>query len=469
LSNRPNIILITADDMNWDAVGAYGCPTAKTTPNIDRLASEGMRFNFGHVTIAVCQPSRSAMLTGKYPHNSGGEAFFKLRHPNIPILPEILKDAGYSTGILGKVSHSTPYEDFEWDVSYDMEYLGIGRNPSIYRQLTSEFIRSSVENKKSFFLMANSHDPHRPFYGNDDKSWYDEPPETRASIPSKIFKEEDVGIPGFLEDLPEVRLEIAEYYSSVRRCDDTVGQILDELKTQNLEHNTLILFLSDNGMAFPFSKTNCYLNSTKTPWIVRWPDKIKPESVDSEHFISAIDILPTFLEAAGIKGKGDIDGKSFLPVLKGEKQEDRKMVYTQFSQTAGKRNYPMRCVQNKKFGYIFNPWSDGIKVFKNESQAGRTFKAMEKAAQENKDIMDRVNLFLYRVPEELYDFENDHNALVNLIDDPSYKDVLDDLRSKMKEYMVETSDPALNVFINKNDEDAKQSFFEQMKNEIGGE
>ena len=94
MAKQPNVLLITADDMNWDAVGAYGCPVEGTTPNLDRLASEGVRFDHAHVTIAVCQPSRSAMMTGRYPHRSGGEGFFRLRFPGrgrlrraIPILP----------------------------------------------------------------------------------------------------------------------------------------------------------------------------------------------------------------------------------------------------------------------------------------------------------------------------------------------------------------------------------------------
>ena len=116
MSQRPNILLITADDMNWDAVGAYGCPVAGTTPHIDQLAAAGMCFDHAHVTIAVCQPSRSTLMTGRYPHCSGGEGFFPLRRPGVPILPQILRAGGYRLGILGKVGHSTPYADFEWDM-----------------------------------------------------------------------------------------------------------------------------------------------------------------------------------------------------------------------------------------------------------------------------------------------------------------------------------------------------------------
>ena len=114
---QPNILLITADDMNWDAVGAYGCAVAETTPNIDRLAAQGIRFHHAHVTIAVCQPSRSTLMTGRYPHRNGGEGFFHLRKPGLPVLPDLLRTNGYRVGILGKVVHSTPYEDLLWDIN----------------------------------------------------------------------------------------------------------------------------------------------------------------------------------------------------------------------------------------------------------------------------------------------------------------------------------------------------------------
>ncbi|MFW6303449.1 MAG: sulfatase, partial [Candidatus Sumerlaeota bacterium] len=356
----PNILLITADDMNWDAVGAFGCPTPETTPNIDRLASEGIRFENGHVTIAVCQPSRSAIMTGRYPHQSGGEGFHKLRFSDIPLLPERLRESGYTVGILGKVGHSTPYGAFNWNMMFDMPELGQGRNPEIYYTCARSFMETARETGRPFFLMANSHDPHRPFYGNDKEEWYEEGGENPpAAVPSKAFTAEEVTVPGFLPDLPEVRLEISEYYNSVRRCDDTVGRILDALRETGQEDNTLVLFLSDNGMAFPFAKTNCYLNSTRTPWIMRWPGRIKAGRVDFEHFVSGIDILPTFLDAAGIEIHEGVSGRSFLPLLEGNKQGGREYVFTTFNQTAARNNYPMRCVQSKKYGYIYNPWSDG--------------------------------------------------------------------------------------------------------------
>lgn len=461
-----NILLITADDMNWDAVGAFGCATKGTTPNIDRLASGGVRFNHGHVTIAVCQPSRSALMTGRYPHCSGGEGFYHLRFDGVPILPDLLRQAGYSVGILGKQGHSTPYAHFEWDMAYDQAELGMGRNPEVYYGHARNFVQDAVDAKKPFFLMANSHDPHRPFYGNDREEWYSktDPP---AVPPSCTFAPSDVVVPAFLADIPEVRLEIAEYYNSVRRCDDTVGRLLDVLDETGVAEDTLVMFLSDNGMAFPFAKTNCYLNSTRTPWLARWPKVIKAGRVDDVHFISGVDFMPTILDAVGVEVPEGVNGHSFLPVLRGEKQDGRKLVFTQFHQTSARRNFPMRCVQNKRFGYIFNPWANGKREFRNESQSGRTWQAMEKAAENDAQIAARNRLFSFRVLEEFYDFENDPDALHNLIDDPNYAGEIDKLREALELWMAEFDDVALDAFVNRGFQKALDRMMAQVDKEIG--
>lgn len=466
---QPNILLITADDMNWDAVGAYGCPVEGTTPNIDRLAEAGIRFEYAHVTIAVCQPSRSALMTGRYPHCTGGEGFFNLRTPGIPILPGVLRAAGYSVGILGKVRHSTPYAEFAWDMAYDQNDLGHGRNPALYRTYATDFLTQAKGSGRPFFLMLNSHDPHRPFFGNDKAEWYEGGDLPVAVPPSRTFTAGEVTTPGFLADVPDVRREIAEYYSSVRRCDDTIGAVLEVLRETGQEHDTMVLFLSDNGMAFPFSKTNCYLNSTRTPWIMRWPGTIQARACDREHFISGVDLMPTLLDAAGVKSLPDMDGRSFLPLCRGEKQGGRDCVCTQFHQTAGRRNYPMRCVQNRRFGYLFNPWSDGSRVFKNESQAGRTMRAMQEAALSDPCVAARVDLFLHRVPEEFYDFEHDPNALRNLIDDHRYKAELKDLQAQLETWMETTDDPALTAFRERRSRNALDAFMKQTAESLGGE
>jgi len=461
-----NILLIVADDMNYNAVGAFGCPVPNTTPNIDKLASQGIRFTNAHVSSAVCQPSRGAIMTGMYGHHSGIEGFEHYTGTELT-LTEHLRNVGYMTGMLGKVTHSIPKYDAEvskFDLVKDEMDLGFGRDPQKYYEFTKSFFQKAKVGDKPFFLMANSHDPHRPFAGSDDEKksprFVEAMGKSLIPNPSKIFKPEEIVVPGFLPDLPDVRKEVAQYYSSVRRCDDTVGEILRALQESGLMKNTLIVFISDNGMSFPYSKTNCYLNSTKTPFIAKWPDVIQP-GVDSENFISGIDFLPTFLEVAGIPSTVNLDGRSFVSLLKKQKQDGRDKVFTQFHETSGKDRYPMRAIQNKHFGYIFNPWSNGQRIFHNESQGGLTFKAMKAAAVQSNGIKQRVDFFLLRKVEEFYDFEKDPNALHNLINEPAYADEINKMRNEMKNWMVKYKDPALTAFEQRNSAAALQEFMDE--------
>lgn len=436
--SRLNVLFIAADDMNWNTPGCFGGRAPEITPNIDRLAREGLRFEHAHVTIAVCMPSRETLMTGRYPHHHGGMGFEPIRE-DVPTLQEQLRTAGYLNGILGKVEHLKPDSKFPWDMSLNAGELGAGRNPAAYYRHSKEFFARAAREGKPFFLMANSHDPHRPFHGsaNDGKN---------LTRPSRVYKPEEITVPGFLPDLPDIRTEVAQYYSSARRCDDTVGMVLKALKESGQEDNTLVMFISDNGMSLPYAKTNCYLNSTRTPWIVRWPGKVRPGSVDSEHFVSGIDYMPTILEAIGLKQIDGMDGKSFLPLLLGESQPERERVFTEFFETAAKGAYPMRCVQDKRFGYIYNQWSDGETVFRNEPQSGLTWKAMVKASQDDAKIAERVKHFSYRVPEELYNFEEDPDALTNLASDPKHKADLQRLRQEMLEWMRQAGDPLLDSY-----------------------
>jgi len=463
---RPNILLITADDMNWDSPGCFGGRTPQITPNIDRLASEGMRFEHAHITIAVCQPSRSVLMTGRYPHRNGAEGFQPI-NTSVPTLQEQLHKADYLQGILGKVKHLAPPGKFNWDMIEDYQDLGCGRNPELYYKYAGDFFRQAAIRKQPFFLMANSHDPHRPFHGSQQEQKKFVKVLKDIPAPSRVYKGEEIEVPGFLPDLPDVRREIAQYYSSVRRCDDTVGAVLRALRESGQADNTLIMFLSDNGMALPFAKTNCYLHSTRTPWIAVWPGRIKSGTVDKQHFISGIDFVPTALDAAGVDFPGGMDGTSFLPVLMGKQQPERDKVFTQFHQTSARNRYPMRCVQTRRFGYIFNPWSDGQRVFKNESQSGLTFNAMKAAAQQDESIAGRVKLFQYRVIEEFYDFKNDPDGLNNLIDDPNYKEQINELRKELHDWMKKTGDSALNSFENRTSPAALKKFMEEQDDRSG--
>ena len=438
-----NIMLFTADDLGYESVGCFGCKVRDITPNLDRFASEGMRFELAHVTAAICQPSRGALGTGRYCHRSGVTGFYHTER-DIPTIMESLRLAGYLTGILGKVNHSTPKGTYTWDFTHDQGELGQGRDPMRYYRYCREFLDRCRKEGKPFYFMVNSHDPHRPYQDPQNPPFPGE-----AATPSRLYSPSEIIVPGYLPDLPGVRTEISYYYNSVRRCDDTFGMVMKALKESGFEQSTMVMFLSDNGIAVPFAKCNCYLASTHTPWIVRWPGVVKPGGVDCHHFISGIDFFPTAMEAAGLPPPSGVDGFSFVPLLKGGAQEGRDKVFTQIDHQASGQFVPMRCLQDKKYGYIFTPWSDGTFRYRNSNE-GLCMRAMEQAAKTDAWIASRVAMFRYRALEEFYDLEKDPSSLQNLMGDPRYAKVIEKMRGEMLSWMRQTGDPALAAMENCN-------------------
>ena len=451
---RPNILFITADDMNCDSVGVFGAEVPGITPSLDALAGEGVRFMHAHVQVANCVPSRNVMQTGRYPHSSGVEGFYKLK-PEFPILPDLLKENGYFVGIKNKVSHSTPYHPYPWDLTVQRSAeKGAARSPASFHSFVKQGAQLSEEAGKPFYLVANITDPHKPFYGEEKSKrvGFDRYP------PSKTYSAEEIPVPGFLPDRPEVRLELKRYYDCVRRADDCVREALRTLEESGQAENTVVMFLSDHGMPLPFAKTNVYHHSTRTPWIVRWPGTVKPGAVDSQHMISAVDFMPTVLESAGISAPQGLEGRSFVPLLRGETQDGRDYVIKEYNENAGGARHPMRSVETRKYGYIFNPWSNGERRFRTATQGTTTYKLMQKLAEKDEAIAARLRHFDHRTVEELYDYENDPDALHNLIDDPQHAAEADRLRTILEAWMVKTGDPCLEVFRRRGELEFREAF-----------
>ena len=458
--SRPNVILLVADDMNWDSPGCFGGAAPEITPNIDKLAEQGIRFFNAHVNIAICTPSRSVMLTGLYPQNNGAQAFQRIL-PNVKTLPNILNKKGFLCGTIGKPL--SQQELFRWSVTYQWQGVGDenrwGRDPKIYKQFCSSFFQMAKDSKQPFFLMASSHDPHRPYGGSSNGKENFE--KVRSS---KTFRSEEVVVPKFIPDLPDTRKEMASYCSSVRRLDDMVGTILNSLKNSGQYDNTIVIFLSDHGMSLPFAKTNCYVQSTRTPLIVRWPGHIEKGSSDKEHLVSTVDLMPTILEAVGITDDSPTDGRSFLPLLKGSPQEGRNVIFTQFNHVHGRNPYPMRSVITKEYSYIFNAWSNGERTYNAEPLAGLSFNAMKKAAKKDPLIRARVKHLQHRTVEEFYDLKKDPDSLKNLINpkdgDSEYTETIVCLRKLLLDWMIKYNDPVLTAFKNRQSAEALEKFME---------
>jgi N-sulfoglucosamine sulfohydrolase len=216
-------------------------------------------------------------------------------------------------------------------------------------------------------------------------------------------------------------------------------------------------------MPFPFSKTQLYHYSTLTPMIFRWPGNIKPNSVDREHLVSAVDIMPTLLDAIGVKGPDDVDGRSFLPLLRGAPQADRNFVFKAYNENSGGNRTPMRAVESDRFLYIFNPWSNGKRVMHSATNSTKSYKQMVELAKTRKKLDERMELFKHRVLEEFYDIQSDPDCLVNLIDDPAYAREIGKFRNILATWLEDVKDPMLAAFIGRDDPKELELYMREQK------
>ena len=457
-----NLLLITVDDMSCDSVGVYGCELEGTTPVMDRLASQSLRFDYAHVTVGNCNPCRNVMFSGLISHNNKVEGFYKVTDPGWPHMVDLLKDAGYYAGIRGKVTHSSPYQPYDWDE--DLTTLEDGSKAHIkdaksYGESTARGIANAKKQGKPFFLSVNISDPHKPFWSQVRGGGED------PYKPSRIFTADEVPVPGFLFEDEAVREELALYYSSVRRADDCLNQVLRALKKSGEWDNTMIIFLSDHGMPLPFAKTQLYHHSTRTPLMVRVPGVTKAGSVDKRHMVSVLDLLPTVMDALGVKKPARLDGRSFYPVLKGEKQADRDYIIKQYHENSGRSRDPMRAIQTKTHLYLFNPWSNGKRVFATATNGTDTCKRMIELAKNDKAMNERLNLYRYRVPQELYQVKRDPDCLQNLIGSSNNQEVKNKLQKLLEEWMVKTGDPILECFRNREDSAFVEAYVQKLESE----
>jgi len=450
-----NILFFTADDMNYNSTAVFGGPIKDLTPHVDQLASEGLRFEHTYSTVAVCQPVRQTMFCGLYPHRSGSMGFFAVK-PGVRTLNQQLRDAGYLISRFGKANHLRPWDQFCFDVEDDT----ISRRPSKLAEATRSFLRKAREEGRPFFHNVNCYDPHRPFIGMkgpDDLA--------EGEPPSRYIKTEEITeVPGFLEDLPEIRRELAGYYTNVRRLDDSVGAVLAVLKEEGFADNTIVVFYGgDHGMSFPFAKSNNYENSSRGALIVRWPGVTKPGSLDRNHMVSTLDFTPMLLDAAKLPAIPNIDGRSFLPALKGETMTGWDRVFTVYNAAYGNNWLPMRCMRTKDRSYIWNAWCNGTKKYATENMSGLTWKAMLAAAETNPAIKARTDFYSLRVPEEFYDLTNDRCERANLIADPKHQPEIESMRNELLSMMQRTEDPFAEALAHRDNKDLVPAVIEKMK------
>ena len=453
---RPNIILFTVDDMDITSVSCYGNPLPGLTPNMDKLASQGIRFIHAHVNSPICMPCRQSMMTGLQPHRNGSFGFVDVAEGACPNLPALLQDAGYYTASIGK---GRDYRSFPWD-EFISGFGGDGwysRKPESFYQAVRKVIDNACDEDKPFFIGVNTSDPHRPFPGSeqekemvqDVRKQYPTAPDFPVMKP--VCSTGNVPLLPYLPDLPEIREETVQYLTGVKRADDALGMIMQLIDEENFTDNTLFIFLSDHDASMPSAKQNCYAHSTVTPLMLRWPGKITPGSVDSAHMVSTLDIMPTILNILNLPFPEKLDGRTMLPILLGGTQDGRDAVFTSYNYIVpGQQVFPMRAVHTKEWSYVFNPWSDGVKKREHtENHSGMTFAAMQKAAKTDPEMKKRMDTILLRRREELFDLKNDSYSFTNLAENRKYDEQIQALQERMIAEMKRSEDPLLDSLLKK--------------------
>ncbi len=405
---RPNFILFIADDMAWDDNGAYGHPHIQT-PNIDRLAREGMRFDNAFLTCSSCSPSRSSLITGRYPHNTGARQLHQPLPAGQVTFIEQLKAGGYYTAAAGK-----------WHLGEATQ----GKFDVIETRLNHWVATLEARPPdKPFFMWFAFSDPHRSY---------------QKGILPKPHKKQDVTVPPYLPDVPETREDLALYYDEITRLDGVVGRVLEKLQDQNAWQNTAVIFLSDNGRPFPRCKTTVYDSGIKTPFVVKWPGRVRPGST-CDSLVSSIDIAPTILELAGLGQSETFQGRSFAGLLDNPNGEVHEFIFAEHNWHDFDDH--QRAVRSKRFKYILNEFTDIPQTPPADAVRSITFQAMLRL--QSAGMLSPLQRTCFTVPrpkEELYDLLADPHELNNVAADSQYSDTLRQMRRVLHEWKRETGD-----------------------------
>jgi N-sulfoglucosamine sulfohydrolase len=315
---RHNVLLLVADDLGLD-LGCYGNTVIKT-PHLDALAKNGVRFSHAFATVSSCSPSRASLYSSLHTHTSGQYGLAHATHhfqsfENVKSLPRTLRDAGYRTGIIGKV-HVLPQAVYPFEVQID---TGMGGNRHVVdmARRAKQFFTDAGD--KPFLLVMGFGDPHRAGSGFANNV-------THPGVTEVRYDPKDVLLPYHLPDQPDARADLADYYQSASRLDQGVGHVLDALKQTGHADDTLVIFLSDNGIPFPGAKTTLYDAGVHLPLILSSPVQ-KQRGLVNPAMVSWVDVMPTILDWSGVKPPAGLAGRSVLPILEQEKPQGWDVVY----------------------------------------------------------------------------------------------------------------------------------------------
>jgi len=412
-SKLPNFLFLISDDQSVPDMGCYGNPVR--TPNLDRLAAEGIRFNNCFVSSSQCSPNRSSIFTGCTPHTTNTSRLHTPMPPWEQTFLEPLKEKGYFVGAFRKVHQGKEF-DKRWD------FYG-GRNARF-----EEFF-DALPAGRPFWLQFGSTDPHRPYHPGACDPPHDP---------------EKVKVPDFLPDTPEIRRDLAMYYDEIARFDRECGELLELLEKRGLADNTLVIMTGDNGMPFPRAKGTCYDPGLRVPLIAWWKGRIQAGRVVDD-LIAHVDLPVTWLDAAGIEKPEKMQGRSFLALLEGRPYQKREAV---FSERNWHDNFdPIRSVRTERYKLIFNAAPHFPYRPAWDLENSPTWASLKREARKGRLKRRHLQLFNRTRPMlELYDIQHDPGEFNNLADDPAHEDVLNKLLKLLSDWMHDTYDylpPAL--------------------------
>ncbi len=435
---KPNILILLGDDMTYTDLGCFGNDDVRT-PHLDRLAGQGMRLLRCFSPAPMCAPVRMSLYTGLYPVRNGAHPNHSYVREGVRSLPQYLKPLGYRVAILGK-RHYKPKEAFPFEFLGGRHHDG-GKGVDLDLSKMRSYLERDTE--KPFCLVIASNQPHRP-WNRGDAAPYDA---------------DTLELPPYLVDTPKTREAMTRYYAEITYLDNQVGKALRILEETGNAESTLVLFFSEQGSNFPHCKWTCYETGLRAAGIARFPQRVTPKS-ETKAMIQYVDVVPTLLEiAGGDPGKHDLDGRSFLDVLKGKDDDHRDFVFgiqTSKGIIKGPRGYGIRSVRGKRFKYILNLFPDTR--FQNLVTArDPVFASWRKAAEAgNKFARKRTKRYQKRPAVELYDLKKDPFELNNLAGDPSFKEQKTRLRSELDEWMQQQGDKGRATELNALDRQSHQ-------------
>lgn len=417
-AKKPNMVFFITDDLSLRDVSSYGA-TDVHTPNMQRLSADGMTFNKAFVASPSCAPSRAAFLSGLMPARNGAEPNHSRPRPDVKLLPAYLHEQGYEVVSFGKVGHYNQTKDFGFDL---VRYSGFHEDECVNAAL--DYLKERTSEKPLAFFVGTNF-PHMP-WPQDNES----------------YKSSEVKVPPIHVDTAQTRESRTHYYAAVARADRELGQVYD-LAREKLGKDTFFLFSSDHGAQWPFGKWNCYDEGIHVPFIVSWPGVTKA-GTRTDAMVQWIDILPTMIEVAGGKAPRDLDGRSFVPVLRNPKQKHRDRIFTTHSGDGNFNVYPIRSVRTSKWHYIWNlhpEFAFTSHVDKHPDRIPDDYWPSWKAkAQTNARAAQIVQRYRERPAEELYDVEADPNEQNNVAANPAFAKIKNDLHQELEAWMKSQND-----------------------------